>query len=264
VIHLHGRADQPGTVVLTHRDYVARYVATSEYVEKLSVLFATLRLVFIGFSLDDPDLKFILRQVNSRFGTGDVQNYAILGFPHEMDTQTQVERERLERQFGIVSVFYDDANGHAALAEVLRALAPPSEEKAVLEVAKPEPAPVLTSDDIWNTDPNKNNFGGSPERSGRRLRVHDHKEEGGGVHSFHLSVEALPDAPPLTGTVTFYLHPTFPWPTVEVPVEDGKATLKVRASGAFTVGAVCENPEVRLELDLATVVEVLPAEFRAV
>jgi hypothetical protein len=266
VIHLHGRADQPGTVILTHRDYVARYAATSEYVDKLSVLFATLRLVFIGFSLDDPDLKFILRQVNIRFGTGDVQNYAIMGFPREMEGQAQVERERLQSQFGIESVFYDDANGHAALGDVLRAMqctpAPAGDSsKAPIEVPMPMPEPA---GEIWNSDPNKGQFSGLAERNGRRLRVHDHKDDGNGMHSFHLSVESTAGAPPLTGIVRFYLHPTFARPVVDVPVEGGKATLPVRAFGAFTVGAEREERRTVLELDLATAEQALPQEFRVV
>lgn len=265
VVHLHGRVDQPSSMILSHRDYVARYVATSEYVDKLSVLFATLRLVFIGFSLDDPDLKFILRQVNIRFGTGDVQNFAILGFPKEMEGQAQVERERLQRQYGIEPVFYDDANGHAALADVLLAMHVSSQPAA--EFLKPEsddskPKSERESE-LWNSDPNKGKFSGTAERNGRRLRVHDHKDEGNGMHSFQLSVETVGGAPPLTGVVTFHLHPTCSRPVVKLPVVDGKATLTVRAFGAFTVGAECEDKDLKLELDLATAERELPPEFRS-
>ena len=278
VIHLHGRADQPASIILTHEDYVQRYVSTSEYVEKVSVLFATLRLVFIGFSLEDPDLKFILRQVNTRFGTGDVQNFAIIGFPRDAEGQAVVERERLERQFGISAIFYDEANGHQALGSLLAALSSenPEQKTGTISVAENwnqdpnrEPTDFAEYGDgisvakIWNQDPNKNKFGGLATAQGRVLRVHDHVDEGKGIHGFLLSVESQRGALPLTGIVKFHLHPTFPRPVVEVPVVNGTASLKVHAYGAFTAGAECGNPPVRLELDLADETVELPADFRA-
>ena len=53
--------------------------------------------------------------------------------------------------------------------------------------------------------------------------------------------------------MTFYLHPTFRRTTVTVIPRRGIARLSVIAWGAFTVGAVTDEGETRLELDLATV-----------
>jgi hypothetical protein len=261
VIHLHGRGDQPSSIILSHRDYVARYVETSEYVEKLSVLFATLRIVFVGFSLEDPDLRFILRQVNSRFGAGDVQHYALLGFSRSNEGMVSIERARLERQFGIAPIFYDDANGHAALADALAALSAPkvptqSKQSTV------KSAPAID----WNADPNKDAFGGSPaDAAGTRRLIAEtipgaepFKE--GHRFALNLIVETTGGSP-LTGPVTFHLHPTFPQPTMEVPAHNGKAVLSLKAFGAFTVGVVCDNGATRLELDLAAV-PTLPPDFR--
>ena len=165
VIHIHGRYDYPRSIVLSHRDYVARYVQSPEYVEKLSVLFATTRVVFIGFSLDDPDLRYVLRQVNSRFGTGDVQHFALMGLSHE--EQVQIERDRLESQFGIAPIFYDAANGHAALRTVLSLERnhPPAQPNTFKTVVAPAAStagassasarPVVS----WNDDPNKGSMG---------------------------------------------------------------------------------------------------------
>jgi hypothetical protein len=261
VVHIHGRADQPGSVVLSHRDYVARYAETAEYVEKLSVLFATLRIVFIGFSLDDPDIRFILRSVNSRFASGDIQHYALLGFSRSNEAQAQIERDRLERQFGIAGIFYDDADGHAALAGVLCRLAaprPPSEEAKSAPVPKPASAPAVS----WNEDPHKGRFGGAPVDPGgtRRLRARLEGERPGGLYRIELVVESL--APPLLmGPVLFYLHPTFPHATIERRSVEGKASLTLEAYGAFTVGVECDGGRTRLELDLCAD-EGLPVAFR--
>ncbi|MFN6150068.1 MAG: pYEATS domain-containing protein, partial [Planctomyces sp.] len=47
------------------------------------------------------------------------------------------------------------------------------------------------------------------------------------------------------------LHPTFRNPVREVALEDGIATLVVRAWGSFTVGVVLAGGRQQLELDLA-------------
>ena len=263
VVHIHGRSDQPQSIVLTHRDYVRRYVETMEYVEKLSILFATLRLVFVGFGLEDPDLRFILRQVNSRFGAGDVQHYAVLGFNRANEAQAQIERERLERQFGIASIFYDDANGHAALKDVLQFLEPP---EAAVEFSLPAPEPprktITTPAVSWNDDPHKGRFGGSPvdRNNTRRLSAQLRNTGQDGLYAIRLLVESI-GGTPLQGIVTFHVHPTFARQTYERPAVDGTASLDLEAYGAFTVGAECDDHTTLLELDLAEL-EFFPQSFR--
>lgn len=298
VVHIHGRFNQPDTIVLSHADYLKRYVETPEYVDKLSVLFATMRIVFAGFGLEDPDLRVVLRQVNSRFGTGDVQHYAVLGFNRLNQAQAQIERDRLERQFGIAAIFYDDKDGHAALKDVLGFLeaqqpspAPqePLRDPAVsttggssgftslhdardhalpnlvpIEPAAPAPPPPSPPSpaDIWNDDPHKGQFGGQPENPAktRRLSVQYLGAESNGLYSILLVVESI-QAPPLQGEVVFHVHPTFARPTYRARAVNGKATFELAAYGAFTVGVECEEKKTRLELDLAEQPN-LPKEFR--
>ena len=73
-VHLHGRLLAPkkrgGTrpdstmqIVLTETDYVRRYVTSEAARKKLFAIFATQRVVFIGFSVEDPELNQILREV---------------------------------------------------------------------------------------------------------------------------------------------------------------------------------------------------------
>ncbi len=282
VLHIHGRSDQPHNIVLTYRDYVKRYVESLEYVDKLSILLATLRLVFIGFSLEDPDLRFILRQVNSRFATGDVQHYSILGFSKANELQAENERKRLESQFGISSIFYDDADGHAALKEVLALLngsgwpmpekfqdippitpLSPSINGSVITSNQDQPTKSLkTKPSVsWDDDPHKGYFGGSPTNSNgtRHLSVKCFSPSKG-IYPLELKVESIgPD--PLKGKVIFHVHPTFPRSKYEVEAHNGEAILKLKAYGAFTVGVECDDKKTRLELDLAEQEE-LPEKFR--
>jgi hypothetical protein len=110
-------------------------------------------------------------------------------------------------------------------------------------------------------DPNKGRFGGRSSQRGRRLsaavsRIPDDRD----WFRVILTVEAEVGAQPLTGTVTFHLHPTFPETTVPIPAVGNRARLELRAYGAFTVGAVTGDGT-RIELDLAELPDA-PMEFR--
>jgi hypothetical protein len=100
-------------------------------------------------------------------------------------------------------------------------------------------------------DPNQGNFGGIPERDGRRLSAKIAPSElGPGLYRVTLSVDSTNPSQPLKGTVTFWLHPTFRERSVTKPVVDGIASLTIVSYGAFAVGAVVHDTNTRLELDL--------------
>jgi MinD-like ATPase involved in chromosome partitioning or flagellar assembly len=100
-------------------------------------------------------------------------------------------------------------------------------------------------------DPQKNRWGGLPERNGRRLAA-EVKELAKTWFEIVLKVKAF-SGDPLRGEVIFHLHDSFkPTGVRTAPVRQGVATLKLRAYGAFTVGAVADDGRTNLELDLAT------------
>jgi hypothetical protein len=101
-------------------------------------------------------------------------------------------------------------------------------------------------------DPNKHQWGQSPEANGRRLSAEVAPlAEGADVSTVRLEVSSVDPARPLRGFATFHLHPTFNDPTRTVPVADGIARLCLVSYGAFTVGAEADGGATRLELDLA-------------
>lgn len=108
-------------------------------------------------------------------------------------------------------------------------------------------------------DPQKGRFGGSPSRNG--LELSSRVMEGSpGWFEVLLQVRPIGDRT-LPGTVDFYLHPTFGREMETVKVVDGLASLRLSAWGAFTVGAVADNGETELELDLSQDAS-LPSSFR--
>jgi hypothetical protein len=83
------------------------------------------------------------------------------------------------------------------------------------------------------------------------------------LYSIRLTVSSLQQQTnPLTGVVQFFLHPTFNNDKPIVTVGPyGVAELNLKAWGAFTVGALADDGQTRLELDLSTL-DTAPVQFR--
>jgi hypothetical protein len=111
-------------------------------------------------------------------------------------------------------------------------------------------------------DQQKGRFGGENSRNGRYLdAVVKPDKDDEDWFEIKLRVFPEPKSPPIQGTVTFYLHQSFRNDERQVRARDGEARLTVYAYGAFTVGAVLDDEETVLELDLAEL-ETAPIEFR--
>jgi hypothetical protein len=108
-------------------------------------------------------------------------------------------------------------------------------------------------------DPQKGRWGGKKRHNGRELA--------GTVSSVSknwfdvtLTVKTV-RGKPLTGPVSFHLHPSFSEEVQTVAAKEGVATIAIQAWGAFTVGAVMDDGKTTLELDLAELRDA-PKEFR--
>lgn len=130
-------------------------------------------------------------------------------------------------------------------------------KKRLLEVADVE---AENSQDPW-----KGRFGGKNSDNDRQLQAEVKPIPGSqGLYAIRLKVSSLhPDPNPLKGAVQFFLHPTF---NNEKPVvtvgPNGVAELNLKAWGAFTVGAIADDGQTKLELDLSEL-ETAPSEFRS-
>lgn len=119
-VYLHGRFDNPDSIVLTERDYTERYVRASDTWPKLFALLASQRVVSIGFSLSDLDLMGVFRAVKAHMGPGEPRHFAIL--PHDPHKETGTTRLRLQGKYGIRPVFYRWSRHHEGLCAIVRAL----------------------------------------------------------------------------------------------------------------------------------------------
>jgi hypothetical protein len=250
VLYLHGRYDDPEHVVLTEHDYIARYVTDEGTRRRLFSIFALVPVVFVGFSLGDPDLVELLRQVQAALGPGRPRHFAVLGLERASDEPAI--RNRLEGKFGVAPVFYPvtedkGRKDHSALATLLRQLA----IDLTGELA-PRSLPVVPPAPDAN-DPNKGQFGGRAEGGERRLTATVARDqEKPDWFDITLTLATTDPARPLPSQVTFHLHPSFRHPVHTIATALGVAQLNVRAYGAFTVGVeVPDAKPSRLELDLA-------------
>jgi hypothetical protein len=291
LVHLHGRVEHLDGIVLTDRDYARHYLRSDSTMRKLFALFALNRFVFFGFSLTDPDLMALLRQVAGGLAyERRPRHFVILAAPPGYPRDDV--RERLINKFGVRPIFHENPNKDFAqltplVAELARRCALAEDEP--LRVARAPGVPVSSgtrdanvatltntraaslsrsarqsrSNPMHPDDPRKGMFGGRDIDGGLRLRADVvTSDEASNWFDITLTVEPVsPSETTLQDTVTFYLHDTFLTPIRPVKVQHGVARLELSAYGAFTVGAVATTPDAELELDLAALPEA-PKLFR--
>jgi hypothetical protein len=98
-------------------------------------------------------------------------------------------------------------------------------------------------------DPQSGRWGRAPVRNGRELSASVRPVSD---DFFEVTLEVRSTgSTPLGAEVEFHLHPTFAKAVETVPIVDGRAVLKLLCWGAFMVGAVTDNGQTTLELDLS-------------
>jgi len=109
-------------------------------------------------------------------------------------------------------------------------------------------------------DPHKGQWGGKRTHNGwtASAKVSEITDD---WYDIVLTVEAAKPPRKLTGTVSFHLHDSFIDPHRTVAAVKGKASLNVKAYGAFTVGIEVKKDGTLLELDLAELKDA-PKRFR--
>jgi hypothetical protein len=135
-VHLHGRWDQPQGIVLSDADYMRRYVQSDDTPKKLFAIFALRRFVFIGFSLSDPDLMAVLREVAARIGGGQARHFALVGY--RRGESLEMHRNRFMGKFGVAPVFFDTTDDFEGLPVLVRALLAACERRPEPASARPE------------------------------------------------------------------------------------------------------------------------------
>jgi hypothetical protein len=121
-----------------------------------------------------------------------------------------------------------------------------------------EREPGMVKDDPW-----KRCFGEKRENNDRRLSAEVMPVAGEeGWYRIRLWVASTSEVKPLKGKVRFFIHPSFGAAKPFVDVVGGIAELRLKAWGAFTVGALADEGETELEYDLELDTD-FPRQFRS-
>jgi len=105
IIHVHGRYDQPESIVLTERDYASRYIEGTKTHQMLWTLGVTHPFIFIGFSASDFDVMAFFRAVRTILGPEGPEHFILYSLPPEQDGAAW--RRMLRGKFGMNPVYYE-------------------------------------------------------------------------------------------------------------------------------------------------------------
>ena len=177
IAHLHGKFDQGNSIILSIEDYQKKYglsldeetgepqseIAWTLHRKLLWSVLATRRVVFIGFSMNDPYFNKMLETVSADLWRWDESiHYAIMSITSKNtgeDTETSKadvqkdEAQRLKREYGVVTVFYekssDDSDPHKGLEQIIE------EIYKVCEIES-QPPTDETDEEDWLEQVNQN------------------------------------------------------------------------------------------------------------
>ena len=133
IAHLHGTFNPADSIILSIEDYKDAYglnPTDEEDQEKnesklrfrlLWAVLATRRVVFIGFSMDDPYLNKILETVSEDLWTWNKStHFAIMSISSKDAEISKDKSETLNNEYGVSTVFYENPDGsHRELDHII-------------------------------------------------------------------------------------------------------------------------------------------------
>lgn len=117
ILKLHGSVKQPEQTVLTRSEYFKAKAENPRFFALVQSLFATNTLLFIGYSLSDPDIQLLLETSNIG-GEESFRHYALV----PAGTHQAVGRAMSEA-YGINLIEYDASSGHEIVVDSISELA---------------------------------------------------------------------------------------------------------------------------------------------
>jgi hypothetical protein len=120
VFHCHGRYDDPGSLVVTEKDYQEWYFSTrdegaSAFRQTVEILFSSNPILFVGFGMRDEDLLRTLRLLSAADPDRKVARplFALLG--EREGEQNSIRHQQLYDRYGIYVLPYPDNPAASAI-----------------------------------------------------------------------------------------------------------------------------------------------------
>lgn len=133
IAHLHGKFDIPDSIILSIEDYHKVYglrlpanqgqrnVEWTLHRKLLWAVLATRRVVFVGFSMNDPYFNEMLETVSADLWRWDKSiHFAIMSISSTNAENSKTRADGLRREYGVDTVFYEDPdNSHQGLDKIV-------------------------------------------------------------------------------------------------------------------------------------------------
>ena len=133
IAHLHGRFDLANSIILSIEDYKRAYGLNltdeksqneNEWKLRFRLLWAVLatrRVVFVGFSMEDPYFEEMLKIVSEDLWTWNKStHFAIMSISSKDAEDSKDKAERLNNEYGVSTIFYEDSdNSHQGLDQIV-------------------------------------------------------------------------------------------------------------------------------------------------
>ena len=122
LVYLHGRIDPAvpdgRDLVLTSSDFGRAYLTDGWASRFMTELFRHFSVLFVGYSLDDPVMRYLLDALaaDRKLATGPQQAYALVAYAPGTEAAVRAAWEARE----VNPIFYSDEKGHVALHRTLR------------------------------------------------------------------------------------------------------------------------------------------------
>lgn len=121
IMHVHGRYDRSDTIILTLDDYYRCYNHRPFY-RLINEIFAFENLIFIGFGLSDPNIKYIFEAISNDYRKSPLHHVAIVGLDKNEMQVSHLLREKVEMTYGAHILFYPTDSNHEKLNHLLSML----------------------------------------------------------------------------------------------------------------------------------------------
>lgn len=102
VLKAHGSVERPETMVLDSKDYRKLIFKSEGYRTFLRALFLHRTTLFLGFSMTDPELLFLLAELKEIFEGYVTTHYALM----DVTDTTPTEQEQFEENYGVKIIPY--------------------------------------------------------------------------------------------------------------------------------------------------------------
>lgn len=116
VYKMHGDVASPGSIVLSASDYDRMILHSPHARSFLQAALLNYTLLFVGYSLRDPDFHLVLRELSLIFENFVPRHFALIAGAGDFAA------EHLMRRLNIQALPYDPAGGHREVVEVLETL----------------------------------------------------------------------------------------------------------------------------------------------